>query len=248
MTTKVSNRKRGASLLIVLAVALTTVVAVGVGVELYARHRVASCLSDALQSELGAKADVGLGARPLLLAAVDHKVPNVTVSAEDATVSGPAGTKLEGLRLSSSFRDLTLPNGSDPGSVGSSSADVSWPTSSIESSLQTLPGGFLISGVQTNAAANTLQVQFLGGSIGLTLTPHVEDGRITMTSSELTALDIGLPTAFPQQIIDSLTSDLADYPLGLRPESIKVADQGLQIQLRGGRAPLDSTPINCSVF
>ncbi|WP_024794265.1 LmeA family phospholipid-binding protein [Tomitella biformata] len=256
MTTNVSNRRRGTSLLIVLSIALTTVVAVGVGVEFYARHKVTSCMSHTLEGELGGPVDVSLGAKPLLLTALDHKVSQLNIRSDDASISGIGGATLQGFQLDSSFHDVELPaSDGSGGTIGSSEANIVWPAPAILSSLQTLPIGMLITGVQLDSTANSIHVQLAGGISSITLRPGVAGGAITMTTTEVTALGFGLPNDLPQQIIDQITGNLGEYPLGLAPESVKVADAGLTIQLQGGRAALiaDSTADStagsgCSIF
>lgn len=257
MTTNVGNtsgRKRGVSVLLVLAIALTTVVAVGVGVEFYARNKVTSCMSQALEGDLGGPVDVSLGAKPLLLTALDHKVSSLSISAPDANISGLGTATLKGIGLDASFNDVTLPaEDGTGGTIGSSSADILWPADAILASLQTLPIGGLITGVELDPGANTMHVQALGGLGSVTLQPTVTGGAITMTTTGVTALGIGLPNDFAQQIIDIITRDLGEYPLGLAPESISVTDAGLRVQLRGGQTELvadtsATTNSGCSVF
>lgn len=256
MTTNVgntSNRKRSTSILLVIAIALTTVVAVGVGAEFYVRHRVTTCLSETLQGELGGPVDVGLGAKPLLLTALDNKVSTLSVDSGNASFTAEAGgAKLQGFALQSEFRDITLPaSDGTGGTIGSSEATIEWPTASILASLQTLPFGAVVTGVQTDDAANTITVQLLGGIGSITLTPTAANGAITLTSTAATALGIGLPNDAVQQIIDLIASNLDEYPLGLAPQSVKVENGGLTVQLRGGHAELpndSAAKVDCSIF
>lgn len=256
MTTNVgntSNRKRSTSILIVIAIALTTVVAVGVGTEFYARHRVSTCMAETLQGELGGPVDVGFGAKPLLLTALDNKVSQLSVDSSDASFTTGVGTaKLQGFSLTSKFHDITLPaSDGTGGSVGSSEATIKWPTASILASVQTLPFGSVVTGVQTDDAANTINIQLLGGIGSVTLTPAAVNGVITLTTTGATALGIGLPNDAVQQIINVIAGSLEEYPLGLAPQSVKVEDGGLTVQLAGGHAELpqdSSAKVNCSIF
>lgn len=249
---KTSNRRRGTSLLIVLAIALATVVVAGVGAEFYARHQVTSCMSDALEAELGGPVDVSLGAKPLLLTALDHNVSRLSVSSGDASISGIGSSKLAGFKLDSAFRDVRLPaeDGSG-GSISSSEATIVWPVASIESSLQTLPFGSLLTDVRLDEAANTLRIDLLGGVGSIALTPDVASGAITMRTTDLSALGIGLPNDAAQQIIDVITGNLGEYPLGLEPQSVRIENGGITVQLRGGRTALpadSSVGSQCRVF
>lgn len=242
MTTNAGNtsgRTRGASLLIVLAIALTAVVAVGVGVEFYVRDKAASCLEQSMETELGGPVDVGFGATPLLFTALSDKVSKVSISAPDANISTDGEVALKGIGLDASFTDVTLPADDGTGGVvGGSSASILWPEQSILESLQTLPFGGLITGATLDAASNTMQVQALGGVGSITLRPGIAGGAIAMTTTDVSALGIGLPNDFAQQIIDVITRQLGVFPLGLAPQSISVTDAGLRVELRGGRADL----------
>ena len=122
---KRSNRKRSTSLLIVIAIALTTLVAVGVGTEFYARHKITSCLGDAVRGEIGGDVEVGLGARPLLLTALDNRVSSLSVDATNASIDEIGGATLKGITLRSTIRDIDLPASDGTcGSVGSSAATI----------------------------------------------------------------------------------------------------------------------------
>lgn len=247
-----SKRKRGTSLLVVLAIALSALVVVGIGAEFYVRNKVTSCMSQALNDELGGPVEVSLGAKPLLLTAIDHKVSKLSINSGDASIRGLGSSKLEGFKLDSTFRDVDLPaeDGSG-GSIGSSEATIVWPAASIQSSVQTLPFGSLITDVQLDDAANTMNIQLLGGIGSITLTPEVVAGAITMQTQEISALGIGLPNDAAQQIIDVITGNLGEYPLSLAPESVTVEEDGLTVQLRGGPAdlPADSDiGSECRIF
>lgn len=250
---KTSSRRRGTSLLIVLVIALSAVVVAGVGAEFYARHKVTSCMSESLEGELGGPVDVSLDAKPLLLTALDHRVSRLSISSDDASISGIGSAKLQGFKLDSAFRDVRLPAGDGAdGSIGSSEASIMWGGDSIQASLQTLPFGALITGVQMDEAANTMRVEVLGGVGSITLTPEVRAGAITMDTNELSAFGIGLPNDAAQQIIDVISGNLGEYPLGLAPQSIKVENDGLTVQLRGGQAVLPAAEgdggSECSIF
>lgn len=244
------RRRRHTALIVTIAV-VVALVAVVVGGEFYARHRVSQCVATAVQGELGGDVDVSLGATPLLFTVVTGNVSSLSIDSDDVSLAGPAQSSIRGLTLRSTIHDIDLPEGDSAGTVGSSEATVRWPSSQMLASLQTLPFGSLISGVTTDPSSQTVRVDVLGGLGSMTLTPTVSGGAVTMEASDITALGIGLPTGGAQQIIDLLTANLSDYPLGMAPQSVQVTQDGLQVDLRGGAAPLSSAgaaDVDCSIF
>lgn len=244
------HRRRNIAL-IVIVVLVVALVGVVVGGEFYARHRVSSCVANALEKELGGTVDVGLGARPLLLTVFNDTVSSIEVSSDDVDLTGPGEAGVRDLSLQSTIHDIHLPEGDAPGTVGSSEAHVQWDTDAIASSLQSLPFGALITGVTANPSAGTMDIEALGGLGTMTLTPAVRGGTVTMDASDVTALGVGLPTGAAQQIIDAITKNLSDYPLGMQPTSVSVTDKGLQVELQGGTAPLaqeGAMEVDCSII
>lgn len=234
------RRRKHIALFVTIAV-VVALVAVAVGGEFYARHRVSSCMADSLQQDLGSDVDVSFGATPLLASVFTHSVSSVDIDSDDVDLAGPGQTSMRGLTLRSTIHDIDLPQGGDSaaaGSVGSSEATVTWDSVDMLSSLQTLPFGRLITGVHTDSADGTIAVEVLGGVGTLTLEPRISDGRVSMHAKDVSALGIGLPTSGAQDIIDMLTANLADYPLRMQPRSVDVTDDGLRVKLRGASAPL----------
>src|SRR5690606_3258880 len=169
MTTKppVTARVSRRTLWIALALVATLLVTVLVAAEVYARNRIANCISDQFEQEMGSTIDVGFGAKPLLLSWVDGKVSAVTVDSEGDKF-GPA----VGMDVHAKFRDLEMEDDGS-GVVGSSSAEVTW---SNEGIAQTLGG--LVSGVESSASKDTLTLAVLGGLADLEVRPTAKDGVV----------------------------------------------------------------------
>ena len=98
--------------MVALAV-LLVVVGVGAAAEIYARHRVTSCLATAAATAVGGPVDIGLSRRPLLLSLVDRKVPYLTADSDNATFGTPGGPQLTDLRVQARFNGVHLPGSMD---------------------------------------------------------------------------------------------------------------------------------------
>lgn len=243
-----AGRSRLTAALIVLAVAAATLLAVGVGGEFYVRNSVSKCIAEAIEEEAGGPVSVGFGPAPILLSAFTHRVGRVDVDSTSMDLRSPNGTVLRGIALDARISDITLPRDGRDGTAGSSTATVDWPAEAMLRSLQDLPFGFAVTDVDADEDADRLTVEFLAGVGTLVLTPRIEGGAVTMEVVEVSALGLGLPSDFAQQIIDRLAQDLADYPLEMRPTDVSVSGSGLHISLRGGHASLEADTVDCRVF
>jgi hypothetical protein len=212
--------------LVVVVALLGTVL---VGGEAYARHTVSRCISTQFEKEMGSKIDVGFGWKPLLITLVDGKVPEVTVDSSD-TKFGPA----VGMVVHARFNDIEVKDGGrNGGTIGSSSADVTWNNEGIR---QTLAG--MVSGVRSSASSGLLTLDVLGGIAQLQLHPTVQNGKAQVETKSAQLLGLGLPTDLVQGIVDLFSQSLQSYPLGLQPTDIKVTDDGIAVQLAGGHTDL----------
>lgn len=221
------NRRRIA--LIVALVVVLAVVATAAGAEAYIRHRSGQCIASQVEQELGSKVDVDFGPKPLLLTALDHEVGSVSVDSDDAKF-GPAVD----MQVHAQLNDITLLDGGQGGAnVGSSSAEATWST---EGMTQTMTG--LVSGVQSDPASGTLQVQVLGGMAGLRVQPHIVNNKIEVSTESAQLFGLGLPTDLVDGVVQMMTESLQNYPMGLQPTDVQVTDDGIKVSLRGGATTL----------
>ncbi len=113
--------------------------------------------------------------KPVLLQAVDKKVPYISIDSDDSSF-GPA----TGMQVHAKVNDINLqPSAGNSGTVGSSSADVTWSTAGILATLQEQTFGGLVSGVTADSSAGTLA--FDVGPVGLaklTVKPTVTNGVV----------------------------------------------------------------------
>lgn len=243
-----SGPKRNMALTIALVVIVALVAAL-VGAEFYIRHNVKQCMADQFQSELGSQVDVGLSAKPMLLQAIDKKVPYITISSAGSSF-GPA----QGMDVTARVNDVDLTaTDTSGGSIGSSTADIDWSTAGILATIQAQPFGNLVTDVASDAAAGTLQFQVLGLA-ELTVKPQVDAGAVNVETVGAELLGLGIPTDLVSGIVDVLTSSLQIYPLGMTPDSLTVTDSGLQMSLAGGAYTMPKgdasaqAPSSCSLL
>ncbi|MGW0044962.1 LmeA family phospholipid-binding protein [Rhodococcus sp. NPDC003348] len=245
-----STRPKRNRVLTISLVVIVALVAVLIGGELYVRHNVKQCMADQFQSQLGSQVDVGLSAKPVLLQAVDKKVPYITITSDDSSF-GPAKDMHVVARVNDV--DLTTSDTSG-GTIGSSTADVDWSTAGIAATIQGEAFGTLVTGVTSDQSAGTLQFQVLGNLAELTVKPTVSDGVVRVETIGAEIFGLGLPTDLVSGVVNILTSSLQTFPLGMTAQSITVTDSGLQLSLAGGAytmpapQPGAQAPDSCSVL
>ncbi|OYD68706.1 LmeA family phospholipid-binding protein [Rhodococcus sp. OK302] len=231
MTVAANNAPPRNRVLIVLLVVIAVLVAALVGGELYVRNQVKTCMADQFQSELGSQVDVGLSWKPVLLQAVDKKVPYISIDSDDSSF-GPAS----GMQVHAKVNDIDLqPSAGNSGTIGSSTADVTWSTAGILTTLQQQAFGGLVTGVTTDSAAGTLSFDVgPAGLAKLTVKPTVTDGVVDVKTVGAEVLGFGLPTDLVDGVVQTLTDSLQTYPLGMQPTKLTVTDSAIQISLEGG--------------
>ncbi|WP_227997267.1 LmeA family phospholipid-binding protein [Nocardia australiensis] len=225
-STKTISRR---TLVIALVVVATLLVGVVVGGEAYARHTVSRCISTQFEKDMGSKIDVGFGWKPMLITWFDGKISEVTVDSDD-TKFGPA----VGMVVHARLNDVEVKdNGKSGGTIGSSSADVTWSNDGIK---ETLAG--MVTGVKSSASSGMLTLDVLGGLAQLQVHPQVTNGVVHVETASAHLLGIGLPTDLVQSIVDVFSQSLQSYPLGLKATDIKVTDNGIEVKLAGGGTEL----------
>ncbi|MET8653753.1 MULTISPECIES: LmeA family phospholipid-binding protein [Nocardia] len=221
------------TLVIAITVVVTLLATLVVGGEAYARHRLAGCISDQFEQEMGSTIDVGFGFKPLLISLVDGKISSVTVDSEGDKF-GPA----VGMVVHAKFDDLEFADNGG-GTVGGSSADVTWSNDGIKQTL-----GDLVTGVRSSSASNMLTLDVLGGLAQLQVQPVVRNGAVEIETKSARLLGIGMPTDLVQGIVELFSQSLQSYPMGLKPTEIKVTDNGIDVELAGGRTELPANQGN----
>lgn len=219
------NRRPLVIALVVVAILLATVL---VGGEAYARYQVSRCISTQFEKDMGSKIDVSFGAKPMLITWIDGKVGQVKVNSDDSKF-GPA----VGMVVHARFNNVEVSNSGSGGTIGSSSADVTWGNDGIRETL-----GGLVSGVSSSASSGMLTLDVLGGLAQLQVKPQIKDGTVQVETESAALLGMGIPTDLVSGIVDVFTQSLQSYPLGMKATEVKVTDNGVAVKLAGGRTEL----------
>lgn len=222
--------KRRKALVITLVVVAALVVAL-VGGELFVRQRTTSCMESQFQSQLGSPVDVGLSWKPLLLQMADKSIPYVTIDSSGSSF-GPA----KGMQVHARANDIEVSDSPDSsGTIGSSTADVTWKSEGILATLQSQPLGNMVTAVTTDPSSGTLKISVVGGFADLTVRPTVQDGQVKVETVSAEILGLGLPTALVDGVVQTLTDSLQQYPLGMAPTTLAVTADGVDVHLEGGQ-------------
>lgn len=210
------------SLSLIAIIVVSLVVGGLAGAELYARHRVDGILVEVAECVVKDGATVSFGVNPpFLWQHVTGHYTNISVSTDGNQVQDAKGMKAD-----VSVSDVRLQGTSDSkGTIGSLDATLTWTAAGIKDTVAAnLPGvGSLVTGVTTDAAAGTLNLE--AGSITVTAKPVVTDGDLA-----LQVVDVAGPLAKDtvQTALDGLTAKLnAQYPLGIHADSVEVTATGV---------------------
>jgi hypothetical protein len=201
--------------------------------EFYARHTAKKCMSEQFRNDLGTNVDIGFSAKPMLLQLIDSKVPYVTVDSDD-TAFGPA----QQMKVHARVNDVDIEQTSqNAGTIGSSSADISWPTEGIDATLQKEIGG-LVNGVTADDSAGTLNFSVLSGLATVKVKPQIVGDKVEVKTVEAKVIGLGVPSDLVDGIVNAISSSLQQYPLGMTPKSLEITDKGLEMRLEGGKFTL----------
>ena len=133
------------------------------------------------------------------------------------------------MKVEVSIQDVRLEDtATSGGSIGSLVADINWSSDGIRQTIaQSIPLiGSFVTGVTTNPSDGTIELEGTLGSIRTK--PAVADGGISLQVIEVTGLGFTLPREMVQPALDAFTSQLtANYPLGVKADSVKVTDDGV---------------------
>ena len=224
------------SIVLVFVIVLALALASLVGGEIYARQRGASIVEATLKCVLQDDVSVSFGTFPPFLwqyATKDYA--HVSITSAGNQIRDMKGMKvqidIDGARPSS-----------DPNAQGTLEAlDVTatWSTDGMKQTIQNaipLLGG-LVSGVTTNAADGTVDIQ---GPLGSIVTkPQAVNDELTLQVQQLTGLGFTLPREAVQPALDAVSSQLTkNSPLALKVDDVQVTDTGVVTKLSARNATI----------
>jgi len=224
------------SIVLVFVIVLALAAAGLVGGEIYARQRGASIVEGTLKCVLQDDVSVSFGAFPPFL----YQWATDDYSHVSITSAGNQVRDMKGMKVQIDI-DGARPS-KDPNSQGSlESLDVTatWSTDGIKQTVQNaipLLGG-LVSGVTTNAADGTVDIE---GPLGSIVTkPQVANDELTLQVQQLTGLGFTLPREAVQPALDAVSSQLTkNSPLALKVDGVQVTDTGVVTKLSARNATI----------
>jgi hypothetical protein len=192
------------------------------GAELYARHRADSILVAVAECVVKDGATISFGVNPpFLWQHITGHYTNISV-----TTAGNQVQDAKGMTADVSLADVRLQDSADSkGTIGSLNATLTWTSDGIKDTvIANLPVvGNLVTGVTTDAAAGTIDLQ--AGSNSVTAKPVVTNGDLAL---QVVAVDGPLAKDTVQTALDELTTKLnKNYPLGIHADSVEVTKTGV---------------------
>jgi hypothetical protein len=192
------------------------------GAELYARHRADSILVAVAECVVKDGATISFGVNPpFLWQHITGHYTNISVA-----TAGNQVQDAKGMTADVSLADVRLQDSADSkGTIGSLNATLTWTSDGIKDTvIANLPVvGNLVTGVTTDAAAGTIDLQ--AGSNSVTAKPVVTKGDLAL---QVVAVDGPLAKDTVQTALDELTTKLnKNYPLGIHADSVEVTNTGV---------------------
>jgi hypothetical protein len=222
----------------VLAVVIVLALAAAglIGGELYARHRGDSIVAATLKCVLQDDVDVSFGSfPPFLWQWSQNDYRNITI-----TSAGNQIREIKGMKVDIVIDDARpASDASSQGTLGSIDVTSTWSTDGMKQTVQNaipLLGG-LVSGVTTNAADGTVDIQGPLGSI--VAKPQIVNNELSLQVQQLTGLGFTLPREAVQPALDAVSSQLTkNSPLALQVDSVQVTDTGVITKLSAHNATI----------
>ena len=212
------------SMILVLVIVVSLVVAGLLGGELYARHRADTVVASAVECIVQDKTDVSFGMRPLLYQLVTSNFSSISVE-----TAGNQIRAAKGMKLDLQMEDIRLHKTADSeGTMGALDAVISWSTDGIKETVQdAIPFlGSLVSKVTTNPSDGTIELE---GSLGSVIAkPQVTNGGLELQVLKLSGLGLTLPKETVQPALDTFTGTLTrNLPMGIHADSVQITDAGV---------------------
>ncbi|MFN8088025.1 MAG: DUF2993 domain-containing protein [Mycobacterium sp.] len=212
------------SMILVLVIVVSLVVAGLLGGELYARHRADAVVASAVECIVQDKTDVSFGMRPLLYQLVTSEFSSISVE-----TAGNQIRAAKGMKLDLHMEDIRLHKTADSeGTMGALDAVISWSTDGIKETVRdAIPFlGSLVSRVTTNPSDGTIELE---GSLGSVIAkPQVTNGGLELQVLKLSGLGLTLPKETVQPALDTFTGTLTrNLPMGIHADSVQITDDGV---------------------
>lgn len=97
-----------------------------------------------------------------------------------------------------------------------------------------------VTGITSDPANGTVDVQITNGAAALTLRPQAQDGKLTFTAENASIFGVSLPTEVSDALTQGFSQKLQEIGPGLSLADVTVVDGGVQIHVVGTNVPLSS--------
>lgn len=224
-----SGLKSPRSIILIVVIVLALIFGGLAGAELIARWRAGSVLDQVVNCITQDNSDVSFSTTPPFL----YQYLTDDYAQISVVTSGTKIREAEGMKADVTLSDIKLDDSGDSqGTIGAINATISWTSEGIQKSLADnvpLIGGS-IDKVTTDASAGTISIEAFGSTFSAK--PTVVNGALSM---DLVDVDVD----FVKTTIDDLMEKLKDnYPLGIKADSVKVTDTGVEAQFSSQNATI----------
>jgi uncharacterized membrane protein len=215
------------SILLVLIIVVSLVIAGLIGAELYVRNTANNKVAQAVACEVKDKATARFGVTPLVLwqFATKH-FTNISVDTAGNQIRDAKGMQIK----------LTIDNvrlNSTPtskGTIGALNADITWTSQGIKESVQNaIPvlGPFVTNTVTTDPQDGTVELKGMLNDIKAK--PVISGNGLSLQIINFNTLGFTMPKETVQSTLDDFTANLTkNYPLGIHADSVQVISTGVQ--------------------
>jgi hypothetical protein len=215
------------SILLVLIIVVSLVVAGLIGAELYFRNQANNKVAAAVACEVKDKATAKFGVAPLVLWQVATKhFTNISVQTAGNQIRDAKGMKL----------NLTIDNvrlkdsGNSKGTIGALNMDITWSSDGIKESVQNaIPvlGPFVTNSVITSPTDGTVELKGMLNDIKAK--PVVSGNGLQLQIIDFNTLGFTLPKETVQSTLDEYFANLTkNFPLGIHADSVQVTSSGVR--------------------
>ena len=215
------------SIVLVLIIVVSLVIAGLIGAELYARNTANNKVAQAVACEVKDKATARFGVTPLVLwqVATQH-FTNISVETAGNQIRDAKGMQIKLTIDNVQFKSTPT----SKGTIGALNADITWTSQGIKESVQNaIPvlGPFVTNTVTTDPKDGTVELKGMLNDIKAK--PVISGNGLSLQIIDFNTLGFTMPKETVQSTLDDFTANLTkNYPLGIHANSVQVTSTGVQ--------------------
>lgn len=236
-------------LAIIALVLLVLIIVAEIGLRMFIASQVRAGFQEQASTEVTEEPEVSFGTSPLVFGLLGGQLNEISVNTPSTLVidgdnvegQPAADIQLEGMELTG---DMV----SDQVTTTTELPDdflLATMRTQIAENRPADAGPFAeyltVTDITSNAAASTVDVEFVEGLAALTLTPEERDGELVFTASNARVIGIDLPEQATNEITRALQAGMAEGSLAgedMRFENVEVLDGALRMTLVGENVSL----------